>query len=214
VQPSAKSSCAEVSSSDPRGRANRGTRTFPHRTRAGGPIVVPGRRAQRQSGPTFRLGYASMAFRSSVLRRAAQANSAAWTASGLPFAQAVLGRGQGVAAAAALIGQSLALSTQGAYQRLWVSFAALCRTTGRNALPASPTTMCAYLGTRFEWGSIRGQSLRPHVAAIGAQHCRVVPLDPTCHEPFKFARRGFAAADARRRSSVPLRSAAHPAAAA
>jgi hypothetical protein len=130
------------------------------------------------------------------------------------FAQAVLGRGQGVAAAATLIGQSLAPSTQGAYQRLWVAFAAFCRVTGRNALPASPATVCAYLGTLFEGGSIRGQSLRPYVAAIGAQHRRLVLSDPTCHELVKLARRGFVAADARRRSGAPLRSAAYPATAA
>jgi hypothetical protein len=74
--------------------------------------------------------------------------------------------------------------------------------------------VCAYLGTLFEGGSIRGQSLRPYVAAIVAQHRRLVLPDPIFHELVKLARRGFAAAEDRCCSGAPLRSAAYPAAAA
>jgi hypothetical protein len=95
-----------------------------------------------------------------------------------------------------------------------MAFDDFCRVAGRSALPASPATVCAYLGTLFEAGTIRGQSLRPYVAAIGAQHRRLCQPDPTSHELVKLARRGFAAADARRRSGAPLRSAAYPATAA
>jgi hypothetical protein len=135
---------------------------FPRRNRMDGSYMVPGRRTLRTSGTHSRSGNPSVAIRSRVLRAASASASAAWTASGVTFAQAVLGRGQGVAAAATLIGQSLAPSTQGAYQRLWVAFAAFCRVTGRNALPASPATVCAYLGTLFEGARFAG-SLSGHM---------------------------------------------------
>jgi hypothetical protein len=126
----------------------------------------------------------------------------------------VLGSGPGVDSAAELIGQSLAPSTQSAYQRLWIAFGEFCRTSCRTALPASPATVCAFLGTLFESGRVRGFSIRPYVAAIGAQHRRLALTDPTAHELVKLARRGYAAADARRHTGAPLRSAAYPAAAA
>jgi hypothetical protein len=100
-------------------------------------------------------------FRSRQLRATAQAASASWAAPGMTFAQAVLGRGPGIAAAAALIGQSLAPSTQSSYQRLWVSFDSFCRDAERSALPASPATVCAYLGTHFDGDSVCEPSIRP-----------------------------------------------------
>jgi hypothetical protein len=89
-----------------------------------------------------------------------------------------------------------------------------CRVAGRSALPASPQTLCTYLGTLFEAGSIRVQSLQPYVTAIGAQLCHFCQPYPMSHELFKLARRIFAAADARRHSGAPLQSSAYPATAA
>jgi hypothetical protein len=127
------------------------------------------------------------------------------------FARDLLGRGPGVATASLLIGQSLAPSTQHAYQRLWRKFGEFCRTAHREELPATPATVCAFLGRLFETEAVRGTSLRPYVAAIGAQHRRFGLPDPTTNELVVLARRGFAAADARRRTGAPPRSAAYPA---
>jgi hypothetical protein len=85
-----------------------------------------------------------------------------------------------------------------------------------------------HIGSLFEAGSVRGQSIRPYVVAIGAQHRRFVQSAamahelvklaqhrrfvqsvPTAHELVKLARRGVAAAEYRRRSGEPLRSAAY-----
>jgi hypothetical protein len=184
VRPAAACSTAPSAAARLELAASTAAQRIPRCTRVGGPIVVPGRRAQRPSGTAFRHRDSSVALHSRVLRAAAQAASAAWTTSGLTFAQAVLGRGQGVAAAAALIGKFLAASTQGTYQRLWVAFVAFCRTAGRNDLPASPAIVCFYLCTLFKGSSIRGQSLWPYVAAIGAtllngfRECRLsnIPL--------------------------------------
>jgi hypothetical protein len=63
----------------------------------------------------------------------------------------------------------------------------------RPPLPASPATVCAYLGTLSEKGRLRGTSLRPYVAAIGAQHRRLALEDPTSLTLVALARRGFAA---------------------
>jgi hypothetical protein len=52
------------------------------------------------------------------------------------------------------------------------------------------------------------------MAAVGAQHRRLALPDPTSHSLLILARRGFAVADARRRTGAPLCSAAYPAAAA
>jgi hypothetical protein len=119
-----------------------------------------------------------------------------------------------VATAAELLGQAIAPSTSASYQRLWVLFERFCASAQRPALPASPATVCAYLGTLFEGGRLRGTSIRPYVAAIGAQHRRLALADPTSHTLVGLARRGFAAADARRSTGAPLRSAAYPAQAA
>jgi hypothetical protein len=135
-------------------------------------------------------------------------------ATGVSLASQVLGSGPGVAAAAAIMGQSLAPSTIASYQRLWELFVQFCRLAHRCSLPASPATVCAYLGSLFEGGRLRGSSIRPYIAAIGAQHRRLALFDPTSHSLVVLARRGFAAADARRRTGAPLRSAAYPAAAA
>jgi hypothetical protein len=61
---------------------------------------------------------------------------------------------------------------------------------------------------------VRGQSIRPYLAAIGAQHRRIAIPDPTVRNLFQLKRRGFAAADTRGRSGAPMRSAAYLAAAA
>jgi hypothetical protein len=74
--------------------------------------------------------------------------------------------------------------------------------------------VCAYLGWLFEGGTLRGQSIGTYIAAIGAHHRRLALTDPTAQELVKLARRGFAAADARRRTGAPARSAAYPAVAA
>jgi hypothetical protein len=132
----------------------------------------------------------------------------------LTLAQEVLGSGPGVAAAAELLGQALAPTTSASYQRLWILFERFCSSAARCALPASPATVCAYLGTLFDGGRLRGTSIRPYVAAIGAQHRRLALNDPTAHTLVALARRGFAAADARRRTGAPPRSAAYPAEAA
>jgi hypothetical protein len=116
-----------------------------------------------------------------------------------------------VTTAAELLGQGLAPTTTAAYQRLWELFERFCGSAQRCALPASPATVCVYLGTLFDGGRLRGTSIRPYVAAIGAQHRRLALADPTSHNLVALARRGFAAADARRRSGAPLRSAAYPA---
>jgi hypothetical protein len=119
-----------------------------------------------------------------------------------------------VATAAKLLGHALAPSTSASYQRLWILFSRFCESARRCALPASPATVCAYLGTLFEGHKLRGSSLRPYIAAIGTQHRRLALADPTSHNLVVMARRGFAAADARRRTGAPPRSAAYPAAAA
>ena len=113
--------------------------------------------------------------------------------------------------AAGLLGQGLAPTTTAAYQRLWEMFERFCSSAQRCALPASPASVCAYLGTLFDGGRLRGTSLRPYVAAIGAQLRRLDLPDPTSHTLLALARRGFAAADDRRRSGAPPRSAAYPA---
>jgi hypothetical protein len=92
-----------------------------------------------------------------------------------------------------------------------VLFERFCTSAERCALPASPATVCAYLGTLFDGGRLRGTSLRPYVASIGAQHRRLSLEDPTSHALVAMIRRGFAAADARRRTGAPPRSAAYPA---
>jgi hypothetical protein len=140
--------------------------------------------------------------------------SGAWVSTGVTLAAKVLGSGPGVAAAAALVGKSLAPSTSASYQRLWELFARFCQSANRCALPASPGTVCAYLGSLFEGGHLHGCSIRPYVAAIWSQHRRLALSDPTSHSLVVLARREFAAADARRRTGKPLRSAAYPAAAA
>jgi hypothetical protein len=94
---------------------------------------------------------------------------------------------------------------------LWVLFERFCALAQRPALPASLATVCAYLGTLFDGGRLRGTSIRPYVATIGAQHRRLALADPTSHTLVGLARRGFAAADARRSTGAPLRSAAYPA---
>jgi hypothetical protein len=80
--------------------------------------------------------------------------------------------------------------------------------------PCPPATVCACLGTLFEGRRLRGTSIRPYNASIGTQHRRLALADPTSHTLVVMARRGFAAADARRRTGAPPRSAAYPAAAA
>jgi hypothetical protein len=100
------------------------------------------------------------------------------------------------------------------YQRLWELFVQFCRFAHRCSLPASPDTVCAYLGSLFEGGCLRGSYIRPYIAAIVAQHRPLALSDPTSHSLVVLARRGFAAADALRRTGALLRSAAYPAAAA
>jgi hypothetical protein len=78
-------------------------------------------------------------------------------------------------------------------------------------LPATTATIFAYLGTLFDGGRLRGTSVRPYVAANGAQHSRLGLIDPTAHSLVQMARRGIAAADAQRRTGDLLRSAAYPA---
>jgi hypothetical protein len=78
-------------------------------------------------------------------------------------------------------------------------------------LPEIPATISASF---FEGGRLRSSSIRPYIAAIGAQHSRIALSDPTSSAPVVLARRGFAAADAHHRASATLRSTAYPAAAA
>jgi hypothetical protein len=121
------------------------------------------------------------------------------------------GSGPGVATAVELIGKSLDPVTSGSYQSLWEAFERFCAYAGRTALPSSPATVGSYLRTLFEGERLRGTSLRPYVAAIGAQHLRLALPDPISHVLLAMARRGLASADARRRGGAPPRSAAYPA---
>jgi hypothetical protein len=155
--------------------------------------------------------HAALAVRNLRLRPASLDAARTWQSTGLTLAQSVLGAGPGVATATVLLGQALALTTSASYQRLWVLFERFCISAERCSLPASPATVCAYLGTLFDGGRLRGTSLRTYVAAIGAQHRRLSLEDPTSHPLVAMARRGFAAADARRRIGAPHRSAAYPA---
>jgi hypothetical protein len=135
-------------------------------------------------------------------------------ATGASLASQVLGSGPGVAAAAAIMGQSLASSKSASHQPLWELFVQFCRLAHRCSLPASPATVCAYLGSLFEGEGLRGSSIRLYIAVIGAQNRRPALSDPASHSLVVLARRGFSAADARRRTGALLRSAAYPAAAA
>jgi hypothetical protein len=150
----------------------------------------------------------------SRLRSASSAATRAWQSTGLTLAQSVLGAGSGVATAAELLGQALGPCTAASYQRFWVLFERFCVSTHHSALTVSRATVCAYLGTMFEGLRLRGMSIRPYVAAIGTKHRRLALADPNLHTLVLISRRGFAAADARRRTGAPLHSDAYPAAAA
>jgi hypothetical protein len=171
--------------------------------------LVPGRARLREERAHRAHRHAALAIYDIRLRPASIATTRAWQATGLPLAQSVLGFGPGVSAAE-LLGQALAPTTSASYQRLWVLFKQFCASAQRCALPASPATVCAYLGTLFGGGRLRGTSIHPYIAAIGAQRRRLSLVAPTSHTLVVMARRGFAAADARRRTGAPLRSAAHP----
>jgi hypothetical protein len=93
------------------------------RARVGRAALVPKRAAHRTHRTPGSPRHAALAVRHRALRFVAAA-AAAWSDVGVGFAHAVSGRGPGVAAAAALIGQALAPSTQCAYQRHWLGFAA------------------------------------------------------------------------------------------
>jgi hypothetical protein len=172
------------------------------------PRLVPGRVALRPRFPLRAYSHTALADGLNRLRPASSAATRAWQSTGLPLAQSVLGAGPGVATLAELLGQALAPSTAASYQRLWVLFERFCVSAQRIALPASPATVCAYLGTLLEGRRLRGTSIRPYIAAIGTQHRRLALADPTLHTLVLTARRGFAAADARRRTGAPLRSTA------
>jgi hypothetical protein len=182
-----------------------------HRTGMAGTSLVPGSASLRSRDAPRVRSHAALADGHDRLRAAASAAARAWQRTGLSLAESVLGSGPGVATAAGLLGQALAPTTSASYQRLWVLFEHFCLSAGRCPLPASPATVCAYLGTLFDGGRLRGTSIRPYVAAVGAQHRRLALDDPTAHNLVVMARRGFAAADARRRTGAPLRSAAYPA---
>ena len=81
--------------------------------------------------------------------------------------------------AATLLSSAYASSTQGNYQRLWEKFQTYCIHVGLQDMPASPSTVAAYLGYIFERGSVRGGSLRPYLAAITAKHRMHGHTDPT-----------------------------------
>jgi hypothetical protein len=152
--------------------------------------LIPNRAALRKHLTPRFPSHAALAVRHRALRSAAAA-AASWSDAGVGFSHAFLGRGSGVAAAAALIGQSFTPSIQGAHLRHWLSFAAYCRAASRSALSASPATVFEYLGTLFAAGALRWQSIRPYVASIGSQHLRLILPDPTAHDFVKLSRRGL-----------------------
>jgi hypothetical protein len=176
-----------------------------------GPSWVPGRFALRQRCGTRTHRDSRVAVSRLLPLLAAGDAAGAWQLTGLTLAKSVLDSGPEAATEAALLGQALSPSTIASYQRLWVLFGRFCVSVQRSALPASPATVSAYLGTLFDGGRFRGTSIRPYVAAIGAQHRLLALVDPTSHTLVDLARRGFSAADARRSTGATLRSAAYPA---
>lgn len=123
----------------------------------------------------------------------------------------MLGNRVGAQGAAHLLGRTLASSTQSSYQRLWEGFASFCELDRVAPLPASPATIACYLGFLYDKGTVRGGSIRPYIAAVGAQHRRCGLPDPTSDPLVSSTKRGFVACDAARTHGAPRRSAALPA---
>ena len=80
--------------------------------------------------------------------------------------------------AATLLSSAYASSTPGNNQRLWEKFQTYCIHVGLQGVPASLYTVAAYLGYIFERVSVRGGSIRPHLAAIVAKHRMHGHTDP------------------------------------
>jgi hypothetical protein len=177
---------------------------------SGRPGLVPIRGALRPRCSLRAYSHAALAVDHNRLRPATSAATRAWQSTGLTLARSVLGAWPGVAAAAELLGQALAPSNAASYQRLWTLFERFCESAQRSALPASPATVCADLGTLFKGRRLRGTSIRPYIARIGTHHRRLALADSMSHTLVVMARRGLAAADARRRTGAPPRSAAYP----
>lgn len=115
------------------------------------------------------------------------------------------------ATAARLLSARYAMSTQGNYQMLWERFVTFCNAKGFTALPATPVTICSYLGHLFLRSAVRGGSLRPYLSAIAAKHSISGFASPLTDPLVLNTRKGYIAEDARRVTGPPERSAPLPA---
>ena len=134
-----------------------------------------------------------------------------WKLDGTAAAMQLLPQALRSKTAATLLSSAYASSTQGNYQRLWEKLQTYCIHVGLQDLPASLSTVAAYLGYICERGSVRRGSIRAYLAAIAAKHRMHGHTRPTADGQVAQIRRGFRTGDARRADGPPQRSAPLPA---
>jgi hypothetical protein len=125
--------------------------------------------AARASLPSSRQPR-SLAVRNLRLWPASLDATRAWQSTGLTLAESVLGTGPVVATSAVLLGQALAPTTSASYQRLWVLLERFCTSAELCALPATPATVCAYLGTLFVGGACAGRPYAPMLLPLAPKN--------------------------------------------
>lgn len=104
--------------------------------------------------------------------------------------------------------------TAAKYEQHWAQFSRFCAATRSQALPASPDTVAAYLGSVFLRGSVQPKSLQAYLSPLNTRHA-VAGCPQTAVGPFLASlRAGYARRWYDWAGALPMERAMLPAAAA
>lgn len=164
----------------------------------------------RNYGARFAHGYVYPSLEERLFRLRATAGRR-WQSQGNSAAVGMLGDRAGARRAAFLLGMTLACSTQAAYQLHWEAFESFCELYRSVSIPATPATVSCYLSFFFDKVTICDGSIRPYIAAIGAQHRHCGLSDPTDDPLVSSTKLGYVSNYATHQQGAPLRSIPLPA---